>query len=156
MGNVLSRQEGQMVVELVVVMPMVIAVALIIFNLMAFMEAASRFDRVSFDAVLALGVSSGAGDTGGGARSVSDAIERSMSGLWGVEVAVRREGVWDAASDEGLGFVLAPHLSRYVCEMKYRPWPGGFSIGGFEVGFPFELGHRRSIVVDRYRSGVLF
>ncbi len=152
------REEGQMVVELAVVAPLMIVIALIVFNLMVFLEASSRFDRVAPDAVLAMGVSP-AGDGAGSAnvaRLVKEAIEHAMAGLWGVEVSVDLEGVWDGGSADGVGFSFAPHLTRFMCTLRYRPWPGGASIAGFDAAIPLELVHRCSVVVDRYRTGVVF
>lgn len=48
---------GQMTVELAVLVPVVIVVALTVFNLMRFVSACSAFDRIAADAVVSQGVS---------------------------------------------------------------------------------------------------
>lgn len=147
--------EGQMVVEMAVVAPVMIAVALVVLNLMWFLEATSRFDRVAPDVVMANAVSP-PGD-GGGAREheVASALRDAMGGLRGVAVSVRAETLWDDLSS-GAGFTMAPYLTRYVCTMEYSPWPADFSIAGIDIGVPAILRHERSFVVDRYRPGVVF
>lgn len=151
-----AGEEGQMVVEMAVLTPVMLVVAVVVLNLMWFLEAAARFDRVVPDTVMAVAVSP-AGEEGGGAHEheVTVALTEAMDGLRGVTVTVQAQIVWDDLSD-GAGFTMAPHLTRYVCTMAYTPWPSGFSVAGFDAAVPVELKHVRSFVVDRYRSGVVF
>ena len=53
----LLEQDGQLAVELAVMVPVCIVVALIVFNLCRFIEACATFDRVAMDAVISQGVS---------------------------------------------------------------------------------------------------
>ena len=48
-----GMQSGQMTVELAVLVPVVIVVALIVANLMEFVDACAAFDRLSLDEVIA-------------------------------------------------------------------------------------------------------
>lgn len=50
-----GMQSGQMTVELAVLVPVVIVVALIVANLMEFVDACAAFDRLSLDEVIAEG-----------------------------------------------------------------------------------------------------
>ena len=45
----LGSQSGQMTVELAVLVPVVIMVALVVVNLMEFVDACAAFDRLSLD-----------------------------------------------------------------------------------------------------------
>ena len=63
---------GQMAVELAVLMPVVLVLALIAANLMAYMGDCARFDRLAGEAVRVLGVSPGYGEYG--ASSCENAI----------------------------------------------------------------------------------
>lgn len=156
-GAALNDEEGQMVVEMAVVMPVMIVMAIVVLNLMWFIEASARFDRVAPDAVLAMAVSPEGGvDGSGGNRAVCQAIERAMDGMHGVEVSVESYSAWELAEPDGIGFSFAPHLTRYVCTLTYHPWPSGFSVAGFDASIPVELTHQSVLVVDRYRSGVIF
>ena len=136
-----------MVVELAVVAPVMLVVALVVWNLLQFMEACSRFDRVAPDVVLALAVSPAGTDAASGdqAHQVAEAIRAAMDGL-DVEVG---EGTT-------LGFSFAPHLTRYVCTMRFAPHPASIAIAGVDAGVPARLEHVRTFTVDRYRPGVLF
>lgn len=155
--RVLGEEDGQMVVEMAVVTPVMIVVAVIVLNLMWFLEASARFDRVALDEVVALAASPSGEDQESGAQghAVASAIESAMGGMRGVSVSVEAQTVWDDVA-AGVGFTFAPHLTRYVCTMTYVPWPVSLTIAGVDAGVPGSLCHERSIVVDRYRSGVLF
>ena len=152
----LREEEGQMVVELAALMPAMLVIAVVVVNLMWFLEAAALFERVVPDAVIAMAVSPVGEDVGSSQEhAVAQAIEQAMGGVRGVSVSVRAEYAWEDA--EGiLGFSFAPHLTRYVCTMTYAPWPASFSIAGFDAGMPLVLQRERSFTVDRYRPGVLF
>jgi hypothetical protein len=143
-----------MVVEAAVVVPVVIAMAIVVFNLASFVEACALFDRVALDAVVCVGAAPTSSSASDAANEVRVAIEDAMGGLRGVSVSVRAVSLWDDLA-AGLGFTVAPHLTRYVCTLRYEPWPGGFSIAGVNVVVPPELVHERSFVVDRYKSAVI-
>ena len=150
----LRECDGQMVVELAVAMPVLLVVALIVLNLMMFLEACARFDRVVPDIIMAVAVS----PSNAGAHqehALVEAISSALEGLSRVEVAVRAEGSWSGGSADP-GFSFAPHLVRYVCTLTYRPWPSGISVGGIDAGVPPSLEHERSFTVDRYRGAVVF
>jgi hypothetical protein len=143
-----------MVVEMAVAVPIVIVMALVVVNLMRFVGACARFDRVSLDAVLTQGVSpEGEQDVASGVASVESALGASMSDLSSCSVEVRAESVGQGATANV--FSLAPALTRFTCTLRFSPWPTHLSVGGVDAGVPLELVHERSIVVDRYRSGVV-
>lgn len=144
-----------MVVEFAFIAPVMIVVAIICLNLMWFMEAASRFDRLAGDVVVAVAVSPAAGEGGSQEHAVTQALQEAMSDLRGVTVSVSAKALWDDVST-GVGFTMAPHLTRYECTMYYTPWPAALSIAGIEAGVPARLEHVKALTVDRYRSGVLF
>ncbi|MBS5450727.1 MAG: hypothetical protein KHY83_01445 [Coriobacteriia bacterium] len=155
----MGDEEGQMVVELAVVTPVMIVVAIVVLNLLFFMEDCARFDRLVPDIVMALAVAPSGEDVQAGnqAHRVSEALAQAMGDMRGIEVRVEEQNAWDAAQQEGtLGFSFAPHLTRYVCTMTYTPWPAVLTVAGVEAGIPVRLEHARTFTVDRYRSGVLF
>lgn len=149
-------EEGQMVVEMAVVAPVMIVAAVIALNLMGFLEASARFDRVAPDIVLALAVApEGEASDGGQVHRVTEALQGAMGGSGRVRVSAWAEGAWESGEGGGVGFSFAPHLTRYVCTMAYAPWPQSFSVAGVEAGAPLELRHDAVVVVDRYRSGIV-
>ena len=63
--KILNNKDGQMTVELAVLIPVVVVVALIAINLMEFIDACAAFDVLSSDTVIAQAVSPSQGvDTG--------------------------------------------------------------------------------------------
>lgn len=147
---------AQAVVEMAIVTPVLIVLALISCNLMIFAAAVARFDRVVPDIVLAHAVSP-AGMTGaaGGedaTATVAAQIEQAMTG-YDVEITVERS--MGAGEDGGGMLALVGALHTYRCTMSYTPWPGALSIAGVNIGSPLALKHVRETVLDPWRPGVV-
>ena len=76
------KDSGQMTVELAVLTPVVIAVALIVFNLVRFMSPCASFDRISLDAVVAHGIApAGEQSRAGALDEVRARIEPAMGAV---------------------------------------------------------------------------
>lgn len=153
-GRALGREEsGQMTVELAVMVPVAIVVALIVYNLLTFVELCAQFDRVSHAAIVTQAVSPAGADYGSNAiQAVRTSIEDAMpQGSCEVDVALEPVSRFGG----GTAFAAGPALVRVSCTLRYRPWPSAFSIAGVAFDPPMELVHERSLVVDRYRSGVV-
>ncbi len=149
-----DEQSGQAAVELALLIPVIVAVALLTFNIMRFAELCARFDRVAPDAVLAHGVSP-AGSSGelAGVDAVSSAIKKGM-GDASCEVKVSVEDL----SVRGAGsavLTLAAGTTRFNCTMSYTPWPASVSIAGVGFQLPSLASHERSIVVDRWKAAIV-
>lgn len=144
---------AQATVEMAVVVPVLVVLALIVYNLMAFVAATARFDRVAPDIVLAQGVSQvGGTSSASAAGKVKEQLVRAMEGH-AVEIEVTCEE--GSRSGEGPLLTLVGPLRTYRCAMRYRPWPSGFSIAGVQMGAPELLAHERSMTVDPWKPGVL-
>ena len=154
MMRALAREErGQMTVELAVMVPVAIVVGLIIWNLLTFVELCAQFDRVSHAAIVTQAVSpAGADPRASSILAVRESIERAMP-PGSCEVEVRAEAV--SRLGGATTFDIGPALTRVTCTLRYRPRPSAFSIAGVSFSPPFELVHERSLVVDRFRSGVV-
>lgn len=156
----LTESQGQMAVEMAVLMPVVLAVALVCVNLLHFAELCARFDRVTLDSVVVQGVSpSGATGDLGRVEAVRSALADAM-GDAACEVSVREEPVGvgtgqSGAGQSGVALSLAAGSVRYVCELAYHPWPSSFGMAGVGFELPALLRHERSLVVDPYRAGVV-
>lgn len=154
-------EEGaQATVELAVVAPVLVVLALISYNMMVFVSATARFDRVAPDIVLAHGSSPPASesDAGAGTWGVADAVagelERAMEG-YEVEIEVEvSEGGRGGLDGSGVLGLVGP-LRDVTCVMRYRPWPQGWSIAGVELGAPLFMEHERCVTIDPWRSGVI-
>lgn len=150
----LGGREGQMTVELAVLTPVVIVVALTIVNLMGFVEACAAFDQAAPDAVVAHGVApAGEQDETRAAAEVRSAIEELLGREGRCEVEVRAEAVSVGSTSTGL--VMSPLLTRYVCTLTYHPWPRLLRMPGVTYEAPLALRHECELVVDRFRPGVV-
>lgn len=160
------EDRAQATVEMAVIAPVLIVVGLIVYNLMLFVAATARFDRVAPDVVIAHGVSP-AGGEGGSAAAAAKRVEgelRRAMGDYPVEVevglgggAAGGEGDGSAGGEEGGGTMLSlvGSLRTYTCTMHFTPWPQGISIAGVSLGAPAVLTHERSMTVDPWRPGVV-
>ena len=147
-------QSGQMTVELAVLVPVVIAVALVVVNLMEFVDACAAFDRLSLDEIIAEGVSPAGEQSVVASVAAVEAALRSALGREArcdVEVTVER-----VSAEEGEQLLsVAPLLTRYTCTMVFKPWPRELHLPGITYVAPLELRHERTLVIDRYRPGVV-
>lgn len=146
-------------VELAIVAPVLIIMAIVVLNLMVFVGASARFDRVAPDVVIALGVAPASDERGDPIMDMSAAIEQSLNesmGRYGAVVEVELEG---KAGGEGRGargtLDIAAGLKAYRCSMVYTPRPRLFGIAGFELGAPLELRHDRVVVIDPWKPSVV-
>lgn len=146
--------DGQMSVEVAVLVPVAIVVALSVYNIGRFLELCAVFDRASFDAVASLGVSpAGEQSVWSSVEQVRACIEQAVGNTDACEVTVGVDGVVDAQASST--FALGPSLVRYTCSLVYRPWPSRLVLAGVSMGSPLALHHERSLSVDRFRPGVV-
>lgn len=149
---------GQMAVELAVLMPVIIVVAIAVYNLGRFVALCATFDRVAYDAVLSQGIApAGAQTELTAVGEVQAAIEEALAADRLCTVTVRLEGIGPRSGQESgnRGVVLSPFLTKFTCTLRYQPVPSSLAIAGVELGAPPSLVHEREIVVDRYRPGVV-
>ena len=150
-----AERSAQATVEMAVVTPVLIVLALIAYNLMVYVSAVARFDRVVPDIVIAQGVSPGTDEDGQQVTDASDEIaeqlERAMDGY---DVTIEVESEAGDGSDSG-SFTLVGALRTYTCTMSYTPWPSSLTIAGVDLGAPLLLSHERAITIDPWRSGVV-
>lgn len=150
-----GEDSAQATVEMAVVAPVLIVLALVVYNVMTFVSATARFDRVAPDIVIAHAVS----PEGDGTGSLVDASERikghleEAMGNYGLEIEVVGE---DGDGNRGDALIsLDVGLRTYTCTMRYKPWPSGLTIAGVPLGAPAVLTHERSVTVDPWRPGVV-
>lgn len=152
----LGEERAQATVEMAVVTPVLIVLALIAYNLMLFLSATARFDRVVPDIVIAQGVSpQTAGVDPGSVLDASGVIQAQLaSAMEGYEVEIE---VSSSSSENASSSMLSlvGSLRTYRCTMRMRPWPSGLSIAGVELGAPAVLEHERAVTIDPWRPGVV-
>ena len=150
----LKDDGGQMCVELAVLMPVVIVVALIVYNLSSYLVICAEFDRASQNAIVLLGVSpSGEQTAASAAGQVRSSIVESVGHEDRCDVEVTSQRV--SEDDSGGEFVISPLLTRYTCRLSFHPWPSSFVLAGVSIDSPLVLSHERTLVVDRFRPGVV-
>jgi hypothetical protein len=145
-----------MTVELAALLPVTLVCGLIVMNLMQFVVACARFDRVALDAVVSQGVSAaGDQDSLTAVADVRSAIVRAMGDDERLDLEVSVAAAEDGTPSEGAVFSLATGLVRFTCTLRFHPWPREVSIAGVSMGAPLSLVHERQLVVDRYKPGVV-
>ena len=148
-----GEERAQATVEMAVVIPVLLVLALIVYNIMLFVAATARFDRIAPDIVAAHAVSPSGesdGSTDDSVGVIESQIEGAMAG-YDVEIEVTcTEG--GASSGDDL-LTLIGGLRTYRCSMRMRPWPSSLSIAGVDLGAPVALAHHRDLTVDPWRPG---
>lgn len=153
-GLPLRGRSGQMTVELAVMTPVVIVVVLIVLNLMGFIEACAAFDQAALDAVISHGVAPAGEQT---QIAAVDEVRTALVEALGREETCEVEVSASAAGEDAQGttFAISPLLTRYTCTLIYRPWPRLLRMPGITYEAPLSLRHESTLVVDRYRPGVV-
>lgn len=134
---------GQMMVELCIVFPVVIAVAFITFNALAFFEDCARFDRAVHNSV----------------RIASSTPNFTLENFYyiGEDVLLELESeIDDENADLNMDFfVTEENYMTYEVEMAYHPTFFGISMRQevFGVSLP-SLNHKIEFTVDPYRASV--
>ncbi len=151
-----SGTSGQMCVEAAIVLPVVLVCALVIYNLMLFIDACAAFDRISQNAVVTQGVApSGELSLAASVTAVEEAITSSLDRAGTCEVEVRAERIDESEGVTSSAFVISPFLTRFTCTLRFKPWPRLMRMPGITLEAPLYLVHERSLVVDRFRPGVV-
>lgn len=140
-GNCLEA--GQMVVELCVVMPVILMVAVAIVDGLVFAAACAKFDHLAPQAVLAVAASPEGTSFDAGACSAE--VEGQLS----EEMAKDRAEVFVEARDSG-------RVCEFTCKLSMTPWPladGSGSVMG--MGMPMRLSREFKFSVRPYVIGEL-
>lgn len=138
----LAGREGQMAVELAVVMPVVLAIAVIAVNACTFFSECAQFDRVGRNAVRVVAASPAhEQDAGASADRVRAAIESQMGA---------------ACSDCRVTVEQSGGYLSFTMTMSYAPTLFGMGLREsiFGVELP-KLSHTATMTVDAYKPGML-
>lgn len=150
----LMGERGQMAVELAVLMPVVVVVCLVVYNLGRFTALCAAFDRISLDAVLSQGVAPAGSQTQMVAvDEVQSCIIESLGEKTTCDVEVSADRMGGSGTSGSLS--VLPRLTKFTCTLTYRPWSSSFVLAGVVYDAPLALHHSRSLVVDRYSPGVV-
>lgn len=135
---------GQMTIELMAVIPVAVAIAVIAVNALVFFGDCASFDRIARNAIRVYATSPTYGMQAGQSQaSVANAIREELTSAFEV-VDVSHE-------DVGGG------LTRYVATLDYAPNLFGMGMRDSALGVQLpHLKHSTSLVVDTYKAGVFF
>lgn len=151
----LCEERAQATVEMAVVTPVLLVLALIVYNVMIFASAVARFDRVVPDIVLAHAVApEGEGDE----RSIDASVTvqtQILNVMEGYDLQIEVSSEQGAATSDGGLLSLSGTFRTYTCTMHYEPWPSSLSIAGLSLGAPAQLSHERVVTIDPWRPGVV-
>ena len=141
-------QSGQMAVELAVVMPVLLVVAVIVFDALSFAGECARFDHIAAQAVLAQGASADRESYAVEARAgkIKEQIKNDMGA-----VASNVEVTAQSDSDVALW-----NTCTFTCVFEMAPWPfqsADFHIAGVRI--PTKLTHEYALTVEPYTPGKL-
>lgn len=153
--SLVGEERAQVTVEMAVVVPVLLVLALIVYNIMLFVAATARFDRIAPDIVAAHAVSP-SGESDGSTDDSVGVIESQIEGaLAGYDVEIEVTCTEGGASSGDDLLTLIGGLRTYRCSMRMRPWPSSLSIAGVDLGAPVALAHHRDVTVDPWRPGVV-
>ena len=138
-----ARERGQMTVELAVVFPALLAVAVIAVNALLFFSECAAFDRVAREAVRVHAASPACGQ---GLEQSCALVSQT------VEQAFDRPYVGTRVAVEG----TAGGHARFTATIEFSPTLFGLGLKSsvFGVALP-HLEHAVSLTVDPYKPGVL-
>ena len=138
----LLGSEGQMTVGLAVALPVVLAVALVSYNALAFFSECARFDRLARNAVRIC--------------AVSPAYEQGVSERAAAVETLVADAMSAAGVSVSVAVAAAPGGERYDVVLEYEPTLFGLGLRGNLFGVDlFVLRHEASLTVDSYDPGVL-
>lgn len=155
-ADLFGDKSGQMNVELAVLVPIMLVVGLIAYNLSVFVALTATFDRAAANAIVSFGVSpSGYATEAAAITQIKSEVERALANDRCI-VEVKAAPVYEDSPDtSAVVFPMSPLLTRYTVRMKYKTWPSAMSFAGTHFDPPFYLEHEKTLVVDRFRPGVV-
>ena len=136
------NERGQMTIELAIAFPVLIAVAVIAVNVLAFFGDCAVFDRVAHEAVRVYAVAPAHRETANLSCPQIEATIKSQLNASNLDVAVTH-------ATTGLD------LDEFTATLTYHPTLFGLGLRSkvFGVSLP-QLTHKTRYVVDSYRAGV--
>lgn len=143
MGIAKRSHSGQMTVELAVAFPVLLVVAVISVNALAFFSDCAAFDRIAHQAVR---VHASAPAYRQGAEQTRSLVEQEIS------ASFDKENLDVAVTHETIGF----DFEAYTATLSFTPTLFGMGLRSEVLGVPLpKLVHATRCVVDTYKAGVI-
>ncbi len=154
LSSLCRSRDGQMAVEMAVLMPVCIVCALVVFNLCRFVEACATFDRVALDAVISQGTDLSRTSSSSAGRRLAACITDTLA-MRSCEVSVVAQLASSRADAHTVLLAATGTPVTYVCTLRYRPWPASFIVAGLALSPPLALVHERRLVVCAFGAGTV-
>lgn len=139
----LRAQSGQMTIEMVVALPLLIAVAVIAVNAMTFFSECAVFDRVVCEAVRVHAAAPAYGQDVGQSVALVEQTVKSQLDAPNLGVSVTHG-------------VTAPDLDEFKATLEFSPTLFGMGLRSEVMGVRMpRLKHEVKYVVDSYKPGVV-
>ncbi len=146
-GSAPAKERGQMVVELAIVLPVIVAVMVVVVDCLVYMGQCARFDHIAPQKTLAIASSP--------ARDLYSADERVEAVRAALDAEFADEGVTVEVSREDAGVAFSS-MEVYRFSLRMKPWPlsrGGTALFGMQI--PVHLKHEYAFAFDPYTPGEL-
>jgi hypothetical protein len=155
LAKVLNKS-GTASLELAVLIPIILSVAVISINLLVFMGDCAKFDRISAEAVRVYGISPGYGEYGSDScsKKIRLAIKEAFGGVDRIQIEVKNsdsKGEFSNGGNVGT-FSFNPLHREYSCKMISKPWLLPDGLFGIRFSGPV---HEKSFVVSPFKAGGL-
>jgi hypothetical protein len=153
MRRALIDESGQMSVELVVCLPVILVVLFVAIHGMIFAAACARFDELAPQFVRV--EATGDIDELSICNAITVDLEEAFKTYPGISITVTSEWVdgitGNLLDEESITFFIMPHHTKYVVELSYYPRGLPSSVFGVEIK---GATHEQAFVVDSYKPGM--
>ena len=137
----IKDRNAQMTLELAIVFPILIIIAVVLVNALSFAGECARFDRVSRNAIRTQTTSPAASSN---SNSLVSVLQSELDGAFDMS----NEDVVATFTNESAG------LTTYECTLVWRPTLFGMGLKKKVFGVRlFELEHKIELTTDPHRSG---
>ncbi len=144
MRTFIKNTDGQAMVELAIVLPVIIIIAVIAVNALTFFSQCSAFDRTFKQIASTIGTSPGYGKDIGDTKALLETTleEKFNNEFLEFEVSVN---------------AVSGGFQEFKGQLKMHPTLFGMGLRGEVFGVPLlTLNHEQRIVIEVYKPGVIF
>lgn len=143
-NNFWNNECGQATVELAIMFPIVIIIAVIAVNALTFFSSCANFDRAFKQEVVSYATNPGYGEDIANTRSIlqNNLTEKFDNSFMDFNISVEN---------------VSGGLQAFYGELKMHPTLFGMGLRDEILGLPMPtLNHQQKIVIERYKPGVIF
>ena len=142
-------KSGQATVELAVIIPIVLVVAIIVWQVMEYLVLCARFDRVTEDIIRVYAIES---PTARSSSSLCTDLASRIEEMMDTSAHIRVRVAIDVDAANSI-YDLLPTTVTYVCRLEFSPWPGTgrtIDIAGTSTGIIPMFTHTKKLVAGSF------